>query len=121
MFGRGISSYETPSNVLLLIWSKWAADMTKDLCGSLNQCLKMLLHIGKEQFESAAVMIMGHDPSRDAPEPFDAVGIRIIGRSIHQIQLVLKLAEQAPHKQGASRSVRLQIVGNHDGHPSTLL
>jgi len=54
--------------------------MTKDLCGSPSQCLKMLLHIREEQFKGAAVMIMGHDSSRDAPEPFDAVGIRVIGR-----------------------------------------
>ena len=106
---------------MLLVWSKRTADMSKDLCGSLRQRLKMLLHIREEQFESAAVMIMSHDSSRDAPEPFDAVGIRIIGRRIHQIQLVLTLAEQASHEQGASRSVGLQIVGNHDGHPSTLL
>ena len=106
---------------MLLIWSKRTADMTKNLCGSFTQRLKMLLHIREEQFESAAVMIMSHDSSRDAPEPFDAVGIRIIGRRMHQIQLVLKLAEQASHEQGASRSVGLQIVGNHDGHPSTLL
>jgi hypothetical protein len=105
---------------MLLIWSKRTADMSKDLCGSLSQRLKMLLHVREEQFERAAVMIMSDDSSRDAPEPFDAVGIRIIGRRIHQIQLVLELAEQAAHEQGASRSVGLQIVGNHDGHPSTL-
>lgn len=106
---------------MLLIWSKRTADMTKNLCGSLPQCLKMVLHIREEQFESAPVMIMGDDSSRDAPEPFYAVGIRIIGRRIHQIQLVFELAEQAAHEQGASRSVGLQIVGNHDGHPSTFL
>src|SRR5437660_8130592 len=95
--------------------------MTKNLCGSLTQFLKMLLHIRQEQFERAAAMIMSHDSSRDAPEPFDAVGIRIIGRRMHQIQLILTLAEQASHEQGSSRSVGLQIVGNHDGHSSTLL
>src|SRR5260221_7431551 len=95
--------------------------MTKDLCRSPSQGLKMLLHIRQEQFERAAVMIMGHDSSRDAPEPFDAVGIRVIGRSVHQIQLILELAEQTSHEQGASRSVGLKIVSNHDGNPSTLL
>ncbi len=65
---------------MLLIWSKRTADMTKNLCGSLTQRLKMPLHIREEQFKSATVMIMGHDPSRDTPEPFNAVGVRIIGR-----------------------------------------
>jgi len=106
---------------MLLLWSKGTADMTKDLCGSLTQRLKMLLHIREEQFKRAAVMIMRHDPSRDAPKPFDAVGIRIISGSVHQIQLVLKFTEQAPHKQGASGRVGLEIVSDHDGQPSPLL
>jgi hypothetical protein len=53
----------------------------------------MLLHIREQQLERAAVMIMGHDSSRDAPEPFDAVGIRVIGGGIHQIQVILEFAE----------------------------
>ncbi len=40
--------------------------MPKDLCGSLGQCLKMLLNIREQKLERAAVMIMGHDSSRDA-------------------------------------------------------
>ena len=48
---------------MILIRSKGTADMPKDLCGSLGQYLKMLLHIREEQFKSATVMIMGHDPS----------------------------------------------------------
>lgn len=104
-----------------LIWSKWAADMTKNLCRSLNERLEMVLHIREQQVEGATTMIMGHDSTRDAPEPFDAVRIRIIGRSVHQIQLFLELAEQTAHKQGASRSVGPKIIGNHDGNPSTLL
>src|ERR1017187_5902703 len=95
--------------------------MTKDLCGSLNQRLKMLLHIREQQLESAAVMIMGHDSSRDTPEPFNAVGIRVIGGRIHQVQMVFAFAEQATHEQGASRSVSLEIVGNDDGNTSPLL
>ena len=51
---------------MLLIWSKRTADMTKNLCGSLTQFLKMLLHIRQEQFERAAAMMMSHDSSRDA-------------------------------------------------------
>src|SRR6266700_4055336 len=64
--------------------------MTKHLCGSLCECLKMSLHIRKQECEIAAVMIVCHDPSRDAPEPFDAVGIGIIGGRIDQIQVLLQ-------------------------------
>ncbi len=106
---------------MILVRGKRTADMTKDLCGSPSQCLKMLLYIREQQLERAAVMIMGHDSSRDAPEPFDAVGIRVIGGGIHQIQVLLEFAEQAAHEQRASRSVGLEIIGNHHGHPSALL
>jgi hypothetical protein len=42
-------------------------------------------HLAQQQLKSAAVMIMRHDPSRDTPEPFNAVGVRIISRRIHQV------------------------------------
>jgi hypothetical protein len=32
---------------------------------------------------------MRHDPPRDAPEPFNAIGIRIIGRRIDYVQVLL--------------------------------
>ena len=99
---------------------KWTADMTKDLSWGLGECLEMLLHIGEQQLERVTMMIMCHDPSRDAPEPFNAVGVRIIGRRIHQTHMLLQFAAHAAREQGASRSVGPQIVGNHDGNPSTL-
>ncbi len=37
----------------------------------LGECLEMLLYICEQKFERAAMMIMGHDPSRDAPEPWE--------------------------------------------------
>ena len=95
--------------------------MTKDLRRSPSQCLKMLLDIREQQLERVAMMIMGHDSSRDAPEPFDAVSIRIIGGGVHQIQMLFEFAEQATYEQRASRRVGLEIIGNDDGHPSTLL
>ena len=95
--------------------------MPKDLCGSLGQRLKMLLYIREQQLKCASVMIMRHDPSRDTPEPFNAVGVRIIGRRIDQVQMLLQFGEHAAHKQGASRRVGLEIVSNHDGNSSPLL
>jgi len=106
---------------LILLRGKGTADMTKDLSRGLGECLEMLLHIGEQKLERAAMMIMCHDSSRDAPEPFDAVGVRIVGRRIHQAQMLLQFGEHAAHKQGACRSVGPEIVGNHDGNPSTLL
>ena len=70
---------------MILVWGKWTPDMPKDLRGSLGQRLKMLLQIGEQQLKSAPVMIMRHDPSRDTPEPFNAVGVGIISRRIHHV------------------------------------
>src|SRR5258707_5994997 len=88
--------------------------MTKHLCGSLCECLKMSLYIRKQECEIAAVMIMCHDPSRDAPEPFDAVGIGIIGGGLDQIQVILLLREHAAHEQRSSRRVRFVIFRHHE-------
>ncbi len=49
----------------------------------------MLLHICEQKLKRAVVMIMGHGPSRDTPEPFNAVGVRIIGRGVYQIGVEL--------------------------------
>ena len=76
-----------------LIWRKWTADMTEHLFGSQGERLKMGLHIRDQECEIASLMSMRDHPSRDAPEPFNAVGIGIIGRSINQIQLLLQLGE----------------------------
>jgi hypothetical protein len=51
---------------VILVRSKGTANMAKDLCWSLSQCLKMLLYIREQQLKRAALMIMRHDPSRDA-------------------------------------------------------
>src|SRR5260370_13550903 len=65
-------------------------------------------------------MIMCHDPSRDAPEPFDAVGIGIIGGGIDQVQALLQLGEHAAHEQGPFRRVRFVIISNHESNaPAT--
>src|SRR5712691_10246076 len=88
--------------------------MTKHLFGSQGERLKMDLHIGDQEFEIAPLMIMGDHPSRDAPEPLNAVGVGIIGGGIDQIQLLLQLGEHAAHQQRASGCVSFEIVGNHD-------
>jgi hypothetical protein len=65
--------------LLILVGSKGTVDMSKKLCGRLSQCQKMLLQISEQKLKTAATMIMRHHPARDPPEPFNAVGVRIIG------------------------------------------
>ena len=53
--------------------------MTEYIIWGLGECLKMGVHVREEELEISSLMIMGDNPSRDAPEPLDAVGIWIIG------------------------------------------
>src|SRR5712691_2452335 len=95
--------------------------ITEDISGSLRESLKMGVHIRKQELEIAALMIMRDHPPRDAPEPFNTVGIGIISRRIDQIEVLLELGEQAAYQQGSRRSVRLEIVSNHDSDSSATL
>ena len=62
--------------------------MTEHGIGSPGECLKMGVYIRKQEVEIATLMIMRDHSSRDAPEPFNAVSIGIIGRRINEIQLL---------------------------------
>jgi hypothetical protein len=111
---------EGERSTLILIGRKWTPDMAQDLSRSLGECLEMLLYIREQQLKRVALMIMGHDPSRDTPEPFNAVGVGIIGRRIDQVQVLFQFSEHTAHEQGASRRVGLEIVSKDDGHSSSL-
>ena len=76
--------------------------MPQDCCRSLGQCLKMRLEVFEQKVERVAMMVMRDHPPRDTPEPFDAVSVRIIGRSINQVQMLLQFGKHAAYKQGAS-------------------
>jgi hypothetical protein len=52
--------------------------MTEQGSGSLDERLKMGLHILAQEIEISPLMIMRDKPSRNLPEPLNAVGIGII-------------------------------------------
>ncbi len=66
------------------------------------------------------VIMRDHSP-RGAPEPFNTVGVRIIGRGIDQAQMLFEFGQHTAHEQRASRGMGLEIVGNYDGDASSLL
>src|SRR5215472_8083538 len=105
----------------LLVRGKRAANMTKNLGRRASRCLKMCLQVSKEKVECAAMVIMCHNAPRDTPEPFNAVGVRIIGRGIDQAQMLFQFDKHAAHEQGASRCMGSEIVHNDDGDTSALL
>jgi hypothetical protein len=95
--------------------------MTKHLMRSPSESLKMGVHIREQKREIATLMIVRDHPSRDPPEPLDAVGIGIIGRPIDQVEVLLQSGQHTTHEQGTCRGVRLEIVRKHDGDtPATL-
>ncbi len=59
---------------MILVWGKRTPNMTKELCGSPSQCLKMLLHIREQKREIAAMVIMGVSNSdiRDSGQTLSA-------------------------------------------------
>src|SRR5215470_5307359 len=102
-----------------LVGRKRTANMTEQLIRGLAECLTKGVHICEQKLEVSPLVIMCDHSSRDTPEPFNAVGIGIIGRRINEIQLLLELGEHATHQEGTSGSVCLEIVSNHDGDAPT--
>jgi hypothetical protein len=94
--------------------------MTKNVGTSSSQCLNMRFQVRKQQVERAALMRMRNDPPRDAPKPFNALGVRVIGRSLHHTRRLFAFGQQTAHEQGASRGLRLEIVSNPHGTVSSL-
>jgi hypothetical protein len=64
--------------------SKRAADMTKQIIRRLRERLKVRSGISQERLKVFAMMIMRDDAAGDAPEPFNAIGIRVISRCVNQ-------------------------------------
>jgi hypothetical protein len=62
--------------------------MAKQVVRSVGERLKVRSGISQEHLKVFALMIMGDNAARDAPEPFDAICIRVIGRRVNQIQLI---------------------------------
>ena len=103
------------------VWSIWTADMTKQGKRGPGQCLKVCFNTGEQPLKVAPLMIMGDDAARDAPEPFNPMGIRIIGGRVDQVELLLQLSQHAAYEQGTCRRVDLEIISYHDGDsPATL-
>ncbi len=62
--------------------------MTKQVVRGAGERLKMRSGISQEHLKVFAMMIMGDKMARDAPEPFDAVRIRVISRRVDEVQLI---------------------------------
>ena len=95
--------------------------MTKQVIGGAGERLKVRSGISEQRVKVFALMIMRDDAARDAPEPFNAIGIRVISRRVDQRQVIGEFAQHAAHEQGPLSCVGLEIVGNDDRHPLACL
>jgi hypothetical protein len=66
-------------------------------------------------------MIVRDNAAGDTPEPLNAIGIRVIGRRVDQMELIGEFGQHAAHEQGALRRMGLEIVCNDNRHAPTLL
>jgi len=79
----------------------------------------MLHDIGLHLQPGFALMIVGHRLAAHPPQPLDAIGVRVIGRSVDQMQLALQLGQYLTNQPRAGLGVRSQVVGNHNRHSAT--
>jgi len=73
--------------------------MTKQVLRSTSERLKVCSGVSEQQGKVFVMMIMRDDAARDAPEPLDAIGIRVISRRVDQRQVSGEFGQHAAHEQ----------------------
>lgn len=104
----------------LFIKREGTADMGKHGRGVVGQGSELRPQISEQLVEVLPLMVMGDGVAHEAPEPFDAIGIWIIGGRIHQSEAVPGLGEQATHQERPAWGMCPQVVGQDDGDASAL-
>ena len=79
----------------------------------LPQGLKVDMNIFQQCSKSIPLMVVGDFPPRPAPEPFDPIGVGVIGRRVDQPQVVAQLGQHLAHQLRPSGGMGPQIIGNH--------
>jgi len=74
--------------------------------------LKVALHILQQGSKGRPVMVVRDLPARPAPEPRDPIGVWIVGRRVHNPQVVLPLRQPLAHQLRARGRMGAQVV--HD-------
>ena len=95
--------------------------MTKQVIGGAGERLKVRSGISEQRVKVFPMMIMRDDAARDAPEPLDAIGIRVISRRVDQRQVIGEFGQHAAHEQGPLGCVGLEIIRNDDRHTPSCL
>src|SRR5947209_465544 len=102
----------------MLVRCKGTANMTKQIIRRLRERLKVRSGGGSQHFKVCTMMIMRDNAAGDAPEPLNAMRIRVIGRRVDQRQLIAEVGQHAAHEQGPVSGVGLEIVSNDNRYTS---
>ncbi len=77
--------------------------------------------IVEESWKALTSMGMRDGPAQCSPQPFDAVGFRIVRRRVDQYQLTPQFLQEYSQEQRALRGMEAQVVEQHQHNPSTRL
>src|SRR5687768_17350354 len=84
----------------------------------LPQSLEVDMNILQQCSNSVPLMVVGDFPSRPAPEPFNPIGVGVIGRRVDQPQVVAQLGQHLAHQLRPGGSMGPQIIGNYKRYAS---
>src|SRR4029453_11586825 len=85
-----------------------AADLAKDLHWRDGGCPPV--SVLKQRWESRSRVVVGDCTAEGAPQPLNAVGLRVVRRRIHQHERSTQLSQQLSEQPRAPRGVDTQVV-----------
>src|SRR5262252_1588407 len=99
---------QRPSRWQLLC--KRTANLPQEEVWTLHQGPEVALDILQQGGKGGPLMIMGDFPSRPAPEPFDPIGLRVVGGCVYDPQVVVQLRQHLAHPARACGGMGMQVI-----------
>src|ERR687885_1391473 len=99
--------------------SERAADLTEDLSWGEGMCPG--IGVLQQWWEGLAGVGMRDGAAQGSPQPFDAIGLRVVRGRVDQHELTTELVQQRAQLERASGRMDAQIVQQHQSNPATRL
>src|SRR6266508_4571140 len=100
----------------LLVGCEWAADLRQHL--GWGDRVGPPVGVGQQVLEELTLVGVGDGAAQGAPQPFDAVGVGVVGGGVDQHQLGAQFGEQGAQQPRALGGVDAQVV--QDGCSSSV-
>ena len=104
---------------IYLLSCKRAANVPQDELRMLLQGVEVDLDILQQGSKGSSLMVVSHLSARPTPEPFNAIGVRVVGRRINDPQVVTQLGQQLAHQLGACGRMGAEVVHEHERQASS--